>query len=140
MWARSPAWLESREWAHGHAGFLATRAEERAFRFEHECWNPNSDTRREAKASIRRAVERELDAYLDRIGALAAERGFVPTPVKKTATGFEWLARIIVDDCSCSAIARELSLSPRAVQIAVGEAAEQAGVAVKYPRNWRIGS
>jgi hypothetical protein len=29
-WERSPAWLESRQWAHEYGGFLATRAEERA--------------------------------------------------------------------------------------------------------------
>jgi hypothetical protein len=90
--------------------------------------------------AIRNRFERELSAYFAQIDALAADRGFVETRPKKKATGFEWLARVIVDDCSCSAIARELSLTERAVQIAVHEAAEQAGVAVEYPRNWRLRS
>jgi len=90
--------------------------------------------------AIRNRFERELSAYSARIDALAAERGFVETRPKKKTAGFEWLARVIVDECLSSAIAEEHSLTQRAVQIAVHEAAEQAGVAVEYPRNWRLRS
>ena len=135
VWARSPAWLESREWASAYGGFLATRAEERRFRFEHEGWEPTSDTRRVAKAAIHRAFDRELDAYLDRIAALATERGFASTPTKRKDAGFEWLARFIVDKCSCGEIAREIGKTRRAVEIAVNEVALRAGVRVEHRPN-----
>ncbi len=135
VWVHSTACLESREWASAYGGFLATRAEERMFRFEHEGWEPTSDTRREAEVSIRRGFERELSVYLDRISALAAERGFAPTPAKKTDAGFEWLAHVIVDERTCGEIAREIGKTRRAVEMAVDQAALLVGVHVEHPPN-----
>ncbi len=129
-WARVPAWLEAREWTTAYAGFLPLRSEERFFRFEHEGWEPTSDTRQEAEAGIRRAFERELTAYLEHIAELSAERSFVLTPAKRTDAGFEWLARVIVDEASCAEIAREIGKTRRAVEQAVTKTAELVNIPV----------
>lgn len=135
VWARVPSWLEAREWATAYAGFLPVRSEEQLFRFEHEGWAPTSDTRQEARASIRRAFERELAAYLDRIAELSAERGFVVTQAKRTDEHFSWLVRVIVDEDSCGEIAREIGKDRRTVEQAVNEAAELIDIPVPHRPN-----
>jgi hypothetical protein len=135
IWTRFPSALERRDWEMAYGGVLATRREERLFRFEHEGWEPTSDTRREFKDAILRAAEREVDAYCDHVEALSRERGFVPTPTKRKDTDFAWLARVIVDERSCGEIARDVGKSRRRVEMAVDEAAQLVGVHVKHPPN-----
>ena len=134
-WADNPRWRETRTWATAHAGWLATRDVERRFRFEHDGWEPTSDTCQEAEAAIRRAFDRELAAYLDRMDDLAKERGFVRTHEKRITEHYGWLVRVVVGRDSCGEIARELGKNRRTVEQAVNEAAELVGLSVIHPPN-----
>jgi len=114
---------------------LAVRSDERRFQFQHDGWEPTSDTRRQAEAGIRRAFERELTAYLDQIEVTATERGFALTPEKRTDAGFTWLARVIVDEASRQEIADEVGRTRRAVEQAVRETAELVGIDAPHREN-----
>jgi len=114
---------------------LAVRSDERRFLFQHDGWEPTSDTRRQAEAGIRRAFERELTAYLDQIDVTATERCFALTPEKRTDAGFTWLARVIVDEDSRQEIANEVGKTRRAIEQAVRETAELVGIDAPHREN-----
>lgn len=146
QWHREPRWRDGRHLVgEPWGGVLLVGEEDRRFRFDHPGWEPTSDTRTEAAGWIRAAFERDLAAYLDRVEALATERGYIPTPEKRPRYDptdadawrrrdpFAWLARVQIDDESCAAIGREAGISERAVQQEVDRLAALIGLA-RTPR------
>lgn len=118
LWTDYPKAAERLGWnLPGWATYAPIQDEERRFRFEHPGWDPvgmanAGETRAEARRRMLATFEARLDEYLDRMEALAEERGLKKTPVKRNRNGspvlhFEWLVNYQVQGRDCEELSQE---------------------------------
>ena len=66
--------------------------EERLFQFEHEGWDPQFEPWSRARHSIEEQVERDLEAYHQKLCELMESRGAVRARNRSSAKHFKWFA------------------------------------------------
>ncbi|MFP5262512.1 MAG: hypothetical protein ACLGJB_11460 [Blastocatellia bacterium] len=109
LWAWSPPPEEEIDvdWASPVSLATITTDEEMRFSFEHRGGDLAIQTRSEIKNDIRKAFDKKLESYLERMKALANERGYLSALKKYKFTHFEMLARYQVQGWTHKRIAAE---------------------------------
>jgi hypothetical protein len=105
-WCFSQGGREIQMWDYDGAyqTIMAFRGDHPRFTFEFKTLYPREGFRPDVKKRIMEAVEKELDAYLDRQEALAEENGMVAPRQKREKQHFEWLVCFQVNQMSYAEI------------------------------------
>jgi hypothetical protein len=108
---------EADDWTAYSASYeRSANPDEQVFKFEYRTPDLSFRTIKDIKEEVREAFERELNEHLERLAALAKQRGFIDIPVKRGDDHFVWLIQFQVQGWSMQKIANEYGAGRKTVE------------------------